>query len=65
MIEYKIDNLRDKLNLMILKNEEYSKILEISQELDELIVQYYIKIVSQNLIGISDLPLIINTSVVV
>jgi hypothetical protein len=40
MIEQEIDNLRDKLHFFILHNEEYSKILKISQELDELIVQY-------------------------
>ena len=48
MIECKIDNLRDKLNLMIVENGEYYKILKISQELDELIVQYYINRVNKD-----------------
>jgi hypothetical protein len=40
MIENEMDRLRDKLNLMIFENKEYSKILKVSQDLDELIVQY-------------------------
>lgn len=41
MIEDRIEDLRDKLHV-ILENEEHNfkKILKISQELDELIVQY-------------------------
>ena len=44
MIEDRIEFLRDKL-YVILENEEYNfkKILKISQELDELIVQYMCK----------------------
>jgi len=40
-IEERIEDLRDKL-YVILENEEYNlkKILKVSQELDELIVQY-------------------------
>jgi sulfur transfer protein SufE len=40
MIEDEIDKLRDKLHFLIIHNEEYSKILKVSQELDILIVQY-------------------------
>lgn len=40
MINDKIENLRNRLNSIIFQNEEYDKILEASQELDELIVQY-------------------------
>lgn len=40
MIEEIIDNLRDKLHFLILNNEEYSKILKASEELDKVIVQY-------------------------
>lgn len=41
MIEDRIEDLRDKLNVII-ENEEHNfeKILKTSQELDELIVQY-------------------------
>lgn len=40
MINDNIENLRSRLNSIIFQNEEYDKILEASQELDELIVQY-------------------------
>lgn len=40
IIEDKINNLKDKLELLILKNEEYSKILKTSKQLDQLIVFY-------------------------
>jgi hypothetical protein len=40
MIENKIDELKDKLYILLLNNAEYSEILKISQELDLFIVQY-------------------------
>ena len=51
MIDCKIDNLRDKLNLMIVEIAEYYNILKISQKLDELIVQYYINKVNKGCSG--------------
>ena len=39
----KINNLREKLNDSILKNEDYSKIYNLSIKLDNLIAEYYEK----------------------
>lgn len=41
MLDDEICKLREKLNNSILEGREYSEILKISQELDELIAQYY------------------------
>lgn len=41
MLDDEICKLREKLNNSILEGKEYSEILRISQELDELIAQYY------------------------
>ena len=38
----KIEELRDKLNDLIFKNEYYSEILKVSQELDVEIIKYYL-----------------------
>ena len=42
MLNDEICKLRDKLNKSIEKGEDYSKIYQLSVELDELIAQYYI-----------------------
>ena len=39
----KINNLREELNESILKNEDYSKIYNLSIKLDDLIAEYYEK----------------------
>ena len=39
----KINELREKLNKSIENNEEYSKIYDLSVQLDKLIEQYYQK----------------------
>ena len=41
MLDDEICKLREKLNSSILAGDEYSKVLKISQELDELIAEYY------------------------
>lgn len=41
MLDDEICKLREKLNNSILAGEEYTKVLKISQELDELIAKYY------------------------
>ena len=41
MLDDEICKLREKLNNSILAGEDYSKILKISEELDELIAKYY------------------------
>lgn len=41
MLNDEICKLRDKLNKSIVDGEDYSKIYQISIELDELIVNYY------------------------
>lgn len=41
MLDKEINELREKLNGAILKNEDYSIIYKISIELDELIAKYY------------------------
>ncbi len=41
MLNKEINELRDKLNNAIVGNEEYSKIYNLSVELDELIAKYY------------------------
>ncbi len=40
MLKNKIEELREKLNLLIVEESDYSKILEASRELDEYIVKY-------------------------
>lgn len=51
----KINNLREELNRSIAKNEDYSVILGLSEELDKLIADYYdnnidnLKIVNKNI----------------
>ena len=42
MLNDEICKLRDKLNKSIENGEDYSKIYQLSIELDELIAQYYI-----------------------
>ena len=39
----KINDLREELNESILKNEDYSKIYNLSIKLDDLIAEYYEK----------------------
>ena len=39
----KINKLREELNESILKNEDYSKIYNLSIKLDDLIAEYYKK----------------------
>ena len=39
----KINDLREELNESILKNENYSKIYNLSVKLDDLIAEYYNK----------------------
>ena len=39
----KINKLREELNESILKNEDYSKIYNLSIKLDDLIAEYYEK----------------------
>ncbi len=41
MLEKEINELREKLNGAILKNEDYKIIYNISIQLDELIAKYY------------------------
>ena len=41
MLDDEICKLREKLNNSIIEGKEYSEVLKISQELDELIAQYY------------------------
>lgn len=41
MLDKEINELREKLNRAILKNEDYSIIYNISIQLDELIAKYY------------------------
>ncbi len=41
MLNNEINELREKLNSAILKNEDYSIIYSISTQLDELIAKYY------------------------
>ena len=41
MLNDEICKMRDKLNACIEKGEDYSKILEISVELDKLIAKHY------------------------
>lgn len=41
MLDKEINELKEKLNSAILKNEDYSKIYSISIQLDELIARYY------------------------
>ena len=48
MLDDEICKLREKLNNSILDGEEYSKVLKISQELDELIAQYYKTALKEN-----------------
>ena len=43
MLNNEINELREKLDNAILKNEDYSIIYQLSIELDELIAQYYAK----------------------
>ena len=51
MLDKEINELREKLNKAILKNEDYKIIYNISIQLDELIAKYYrdSKIKSANL----------------
>ncbi len=41
MLDKEINELREKLNKAILKNEDYGIIYNISIQLDELIARYY------------------------
>lgn len=41
MLDKEINELKEKLNRAILKNEDYGKIYDISIQLDELIAMYY------------------------
>ncbi len=41
MLDKEINELREKLNKAILKNEDYKIIYNISIQLDELIARYY------------------------
>lgn len=41
MLDREINELREKLNKAILKNEDYKIIYNISIQLDELIARYY------------------------
>lgn len=41
MLEKEINELREKLNRAIIKDEDYSIIYKISIQLDELIARYY------------------------
>ncbi len=41
MLNNEINDLREKLDNAILKNEDYSIIYKISTQLDELITKYY------------------------
>lgn len=41
MLDIEINELREKLNKAILKNEDYGIIYNISVQLDELIAKYY------------------------
>ena len=41
MLDKEINELREKLNKAILKNEDYGIIYNISIQLDELIAKYY------------------------
>ena len=41
MLDKEINELREKLNKAILKNEDYKIIYNISIQLDELIAKYY------------------------
>lgn len=41
MLDKEINELREKLNKAILKNEDYKIIYNISMQLDELIARYY------------------------
>lgn len=41
MLDKEINELREKLNKAILKNEDYGIIYNISVQLDELIAKYY------------------------
>ena len=45
MLNYEICKLRDKLNESITIGEDYNIIYKLSVELDELIAEYYRKIV--------------------
>ena len=51
MLNDEICKLRDKLNKSIEKGEDYSKIYQLSVELDELIAQYYINNNKKNWLG--------------